>query len=144
MSLGEIGLIILALIQSFTGISMFFSSKKDEVLGIKTLARELSIFRYLLSSLWISVSVIYMLGVLNSEYFMGATVLGVVNISLEIISYWAGFSKNRNMPKWYPPIATVVMMIPLILIILNLSNGKYVHKTYINRDEISILHLISI
>jgi len=120
MNLGEIGLIILAFIQIFTGLSMFFSSREDEILGIKTLGKELSLFRYLLSSLWISVSVIYVLGAFNTTYFMGASVLGIVNIILEIISYWAGFSKNRNMPKWYPPVASLLMATPLILIILNL------------------------
>ncbi len=51
---------------------------------------------------------------------MGATILGIVNIILEIISYWAGFNKNKNMVKYYPPLATIVMTIPLILIVLNL------------------------
>ena len=63
---------------------------------------------------------IYILGALNTAYFMGATTLGIVNIILEVISYWAGFSKNRNMIKYYPPIATIVMAIPLVLMILNL------------------------
>ncbi len=120
MLLGKIGLIFLATIQIITGISMFFSNKKVEMLGIKTLAGEQSIFRYLLSSLWISVSVIYVLGALNTIYFMGAAVLGIVNISLEIVSYWIGFSKNRNIPKWYPPVGTMVMGIPLVLIVLEL------------------------
>ena len=116
--LGEIGLIILAIIQIFTGINIFIS-KKEKILGMKMLTDELSIFRYLLSSLWISVSVIYVLGALNTAYFMGATILGIVNIILEIISYWAGFSKNRNMIKYYP---TIVMSIPLILMVVNLLN----------------------
>jgi hypothetical protein len=120
--LGKIGLIIIAVIQIATAITLFSSSKQDEMFGMKMLTKELSIFRYLLSSLWISVSVIYVLGALNSAYFMGATTLGIVNIVLEIISYWAGFSKNRNMIKYYPPISTIVMAIPLILIVLNLLN----------------------
>lgn len=120
--LGKIGLIILAVIQIATAITIFFSSKQDEMFGMKMLTKELSIFRYLLSSLWISVSVIYVLGALNTAYFMGATTLGIVNIILEVISYWAGFSKNRNMIKYYPPIATIVMSIPLVLMILNLIN----------------------
>ena len=119
--LGEIGLIILAVIQIFTGINIFIS-KKEKILGIKMLTDELSIFRYLLSSLWISVSVIYVLGIFNTEYFIGATILGIVNIVLEIISYWAGFSKNKNLPKWYAPVGTIVMGTPLILMILNLLN----------------------
>jgi hypothetical protein len=70
--------------------------------------------------LWISVSVIYILGVFNSAYFMGAAVLGVVNTTLEIICYWAGFSKNKKIPKWYPPVGSMVMGIPLILLVLYL------------------------
>lgn len=118
--IGKIGLIILAAIQIYTSISMLFSSRKDEILGIKTLSEDMSIFGYLLSSLWLSVSVIYVLGILNPAYLMGAVVLGIVNITLEIVCYWGGFSKNRKIPKWYPPVGTIVMGIPLILIILYL------------------------
>jgi len=120
--LGKIGLIILAIIQVITSIALFSSSKKDEMFGMKMLTKELSIFRYILSSLWISVSVIYILGAWNTEYFKAATILGIVNIVLEIISYWAGFKKNKNMLKYYPPLSTIVMAIPLILIVINLLN----------------------
>lgn len=118
--MGKLALGILAGIQIFTGLSMFFSSKQDEIIGIKMLTKELSIFRYLLSSLWISVSVIYVLGVFDKAFFMGATILGIVNIVLEIISYWAGFGKMRNLPKWYPWVGTIVMSIPLVLMVFNL------------------------
>lgn len=120
--LGKIGLIILAIIQIITSISIFSSSKKDEILGIKMLTKELSIYRYLLSSLWLSVSVIYVFGVFNTVYFNGAITLGIVNIVLEILSYWAGFSKNKNIPKWYPPVGTIVMTIPLVLMVIDLIN----------------------
>lgn len=120
--LGKIGLIILAVIQIATSITIFFSSKQDEMFGMKMLTKELSIFRYLLSSLWISVSVIYILGAVNPVYFMGETTLGIVNIVLEIISYWAGFGENRNMNKYYSYFSTIVMAIPLILIVSNLLN----------------------
>ena len=122
--IGKIGLAILASIQIYTSISMFFSSRKDEILGIKTLSEDMSIFRYLLSSLWISISVLYILGVFSSTYFIGASVVGIVNITLEIICYWVGFSKNRKIPKWYPPVGTIVMAIPLVLIVLNLLISK--------------------
>lgn len=120
--LGNIGLITLSIIQIITAIMFLASSKKDEILGMKVLTKELSVYRYLLSSLWISVSLIYLLGAFNTAYFIGATTLGIVNIILEIISYWAGFSKNKNLPKWYPPVGTIVMSIPLILMVLNLLN----------------------
>lgn len=117
---GNIGLIILGIIQIITAIMFLTATKKDEILGLKVLTKDLSVYRYLLSSLWISVSLIYLLGAFNTAYFIGATTLGIVNIILEIISYWAGFSKNKNLPKWYPPFGTIVMSIPLILMVLNL------------------------
>lgn len=73
--LGRIGLVVLAIIQICTAISAFTLTKKDEMYGMKLLIKEYSIYRYLLTNLWISVSVIYLLGAFSSAYYGGATIL---------------------------------------------------------------------
>lgn len=118
--MGKIGLGILALIQIFTGLSMFFSAKEEKLLGIRTLSKELSIYRYCLTSLWFSVSIIYILGIFNIEYYLAAVTLGIINITFEILSYW-GNLKNKGLPKWYPLAGTLVMVIPLLFLILSLE-----------------------
>lgn len=113
----KVGLIILGIIQIFTAISVLTTTTEKETFGLRMLIKEQSIFRYLLTSLWLTVSIIYFIGAFNWEYFKAASLMAIVNIILEIISYWVGFIKNRKL-KVYAPLATLVMCIPLILIIV--------------------------
>jgi hypothetical protein len=102
------GLLLLGLIQIVTGISSFFSSSKDEIFGVKTLKADLSVHRYMLTSLWISVGIIYLLGAFNRSFTLTASLLGVLNVAFEIIGYWAGFRNNKKF-WWYPYAGTFLM-----------------------------------
>lgn len=116
------GLLLLGAIQIFTGISMFFSSYKDEILGVKTLKGDLSIHKYMLTSLWISVGIIYLIGAFNKSFAVPASLLGVLNATFEIIGYWAGLKNNKKF-WWYPYVATALMGFCGVLCLLYLINN---------------------
>lgn len=117
--IGKIELTLLAIIQVVTLLTILFSKNEKELFNIKMLPKELSIFRYLLASLWMSVSIIYILGVIKYDYFNVAKTLALINISLEIISYWCGYFKNRQIKKLHIISGTILMMIPFCLILLD-------------------------
>jgi ABC-type phosphate/phosphonate transport system permease subunit len=102
------GLLLLGIIQIFTGTSMFYSTSKDEILGVKTLKGDLSIHRYMLTSLWISVGIIYLIGAFNKNVAITASLLGTLNVIFEIIGYWFGFRFNKKF-WWYPYAGTMLM-----------------------------------
>ncbi|MHC1683383.1 MAG: hypothetical protein AB6733_10585 [Clostridiaceae bacterium] len=115
----SLGLFILGIIQIVTGISMFLSAYKDEMFGVKTLKGSLSLYRYMLTSLWISVGIIYLAGAFINIFTIAALSLGVMNVVFEIIGYWTGFMGNKKY-WWYPYAGTLVMGIPGVLCIIKL------------------------
>lgn len=52
------GLLLMALIQFGTAAAMYFSVNLSHIYGIRTLTRDLSVYRYLLTALWLSVGLL--------------------------------------------------------------------------------------
>lgn len=102
--MGQFGLLLLGIIQLGTGISMFFSVGKKHIFGIATLPKQYSTYRYMLTSLWISVSFMYFIGAINPVFTMGASLLAIINVLLEIGGYWLS-----KLPRWYQISGTIVM-----------------------------------
>jgi hypothetical protein len=105
-----IALLILGVIQLFTAIAMFFSYTQpvNTFYGIsaphvENLNRNQSIFRYMLTALWFSVSVIYFVGATNAKFTSAACLLAVLNTVLEVVGYWAG-----KLPRWISIGMTIV------------------------------------
>jgi len=102
-------LIIVGLIQLITSFLMFFSNRQtgNSIYGVNTHIENLnsnqSIFRYMLCALWFSVSVVYFVGAFNSKFTSGASLLAALNMTLEVIGYWAGHA-----PKWVSVGGTIV------------------------------------
>ncbi|TSI03940.1 hypothetical protein [Lysinibacillus sp. BW-2-10] len=97
-------LLLLGLIQFLTAFAMFFSyqQKGNSFYGVKApnvenLNEKQSIFRYMLSGLWLSVSIIYFVGAFNPNFTSAACLLAVMNTSLELVGYWLG-----RIPRWIP------------------------------------------
>lgn len=110
----SVGLLILAIIQLITAVIILFWPMQSEAFGIKALVNENSIYRYLLASLWGSVTIIYFLGSFNDNYTETALLLGLINVVFEIISYWFGLrinTKTKTFPYW----GTLVMGISGII-----------------------------
>ncbi|MGL5641509.1 MAG: hypothetical protein ACRDDM_04530 [Paraclostridium sp.] len=116
------GLLLLGVTQIVTGISMFISSYKEDIFGIKTLKGDLSIYRYMLTSLWISVGIIYLIGAFSKNFALAASLLGILNVIFEVIGYWAGFRNNKKL-WWYPYIGTIFMGISGVLCLLYFINN---------------------
>lgn len=116
------GLLLLGVIQIFTAFSTFFSYTKDEIFGIRTLKDDMAVHRYMLTSLWISVGVIYLLGAFYNTFTVTALLLGIINITLEIIGYWFGFKHNRKF-WWYPYAGTGLMGSVGVLCLMELLNS---------------------
>ncbi|GEN32698.1 hypothetical protein [Aneurinibacillus danicus] len=98
----NIGLLLLGFIQLFTAIITFMN--KSSLFGIAPLPKELSHYRYMLTSLWISVGIIFIMGSWNSVIAPGAALLAVINVILEVVFYW-----KSDFPKWYTILGTIVM-----------------------------------
>jgi polyferredoxin len=99
------GLLILGLIQLSTAITMFLSVNQTHIFGIVTLPRNFSIYRYMLTALWMSVSIVYFAGAFSPVFTKGASLLAVINVLLEIIGYWMS-----NLPRRFQIQATIVMV----------------------------------
>jgi hypothetical protein len=92
-----ITLLILGIIQLLTALAMFFSYKQKgnsfygvNAPDVENLNEKQSIFRYMLSGLWLAVSMIYFVGAFNQNFTSAACLLAVMNTSLEVIGYWLG------------------------------------------------------
>lgn len=117
----SIGLILLALIQLTTALTILIKPSQSESFGIAPLNHQQRIYRYLLGSLWLSVTCIYVLGTFESEFRKGALILGIMNVFLEVLSYWIGFRDNRK-TKSFPIWGTMAMGIPGIICVIELLN----------------------
>ncbi|MCY0901604.1 MAG: hypothetical protein OWU32_05375 [Firmicutes bacterium] len=98
------GLLLLGLVQATTAITVLMSVKKPSMWGIATLPESLSIYRYMLTALWLSVASLYVMGAFDVAFYAGATWLAIINVGLEIVGYWKG-----RLPGWYQWLGTVVM-----------------------------------
>lgn len=93
-------LIIVGVIQLTTAILVFFSNRQTgtTIYGIHTQIENLnnkqSIFRYMLCALWTSVGVVYFVGAFDSKFTSCACLLAALNLTLEVIGYWAGHAPN--------------------------------------------------
>ena len=107
----QIGLVLIGAIQIFTAISTLFSYKTRSILGIPTLRDDYSLYRYMLTALWLSVGIVYLVGASNSRVIFGAALLAIFNSIFEIVGYW-----NSKLPLWYKNLATFGMLLPIIFI----------------------------
>lgn len=119
MELQSIGLLLLGIIQLGTCITMLFFPKYADQFGIPALTGKLSIYRYMLSSLWLSVAIVYFLGAFNPAFTLLASILGVLNAAGEIAGYWKGFRNNKE-TKHFPVYGSLCMGIPAVLCLFNI------------------------
>lgn len=107
----HLGLVFIGAIQIFTAISTLFSNKTGSILGIPTLRGDFALYRHMLTALWLSVGIIYLVGAFNSRVIFGASLLAILNSIFEIVGYW-----NSKLPLWYKNLATFGMLLPIIFI----------------------------
>jgi hypothetical protein len=98
------GLLLMSLIQLGTGVTALFSVNQSYVWGIRTLPREFSTYRYMLTALWLSVGLFYLIGAFSEKMAPGAGLLALINAALEIGGYWLS-----PLPMWYKRLGTGVM-----------------------------------
>ncbi len=111
------GLLLLGIIQIATASMIFASVRRPTLAGIATLPYVLSNYRYMLTALWLSVGITFLLGALNEAVAPGAVLLGAVNAVLEIVGYWTAVLK-KLLPRWYAALSTLGMGLGAILAIV--------------------------
>ncbi len=100
------GLLFLGIIQIGTGLLIF--SKKNDFFGVAALPSSLSHYRYMLTSLWVSVGFVYAVGAFANVIEPGAVLLAIVNVILEVAGYWMA-ARSGIMPKSYAALSTLIM-----------------------------------
>lgn len=98
------GLFWLGFVQIGNGMIMLFAANRLPFFGPYTLPERMSIYRYMLSALWVSVGTVYLVGSWNASITAGATLLAVINVFLEIVAY-----VKSGLPKVYVLVAVIVM-----------------------------------
>lgn len=117
-----ISLIILSIIQISTAISAVATSW-TELIGLKTLNGDFAVYKYVISSLYFSVGVLYLIGAINLEYRKAALLIACVDVILEIISFWVGFSVIE-LPIWLMMLFSLSIGIPGLLCFIELRKMK--------------------
>lgn len=116
-------LIILAIIQIGTAIFFMLPDFIVQSIGFKTVGMELLVYKYVICSLYFSLGVLYVMGAFIEGAMMPALVIVCVDIPLEVISYWAGFSK-MPLSKALIFIFSIIIVIPSIFCFFKLKDYK--------------------
>jgi hypothetical protein len=104
-------LLILAIIQISTALGMVLTLIWPNIYTLKTLQNDLSIYCFVLASLYAALGILYLLGSVNDKHRDTALIIACINIPLEILSYWVGFPKVP-IPYWSILIFSLAIGIP--------------------------------
>jgi hypothetical protein len=127
-------LIILGIIQIGTAVFFMLPDFIVEAVGFKTVKLELSVYQYVICSLYFSLGVLYILGAFIAEIRFSALVIVCIDIPLEVLSYWAGFP-HMLLPYWLIFLFSIIIAIPCIFCFLHLKAGYSIANFKGNLDR---------
>lgn len=115
-------LIILGIIQIGTAIFFMLPDFIVEPLGFKTVGLELSVYRYVVCTLYLSVGVLYIMGALVVQIRFYTLVIACIDIPLELLSYWAGFP-HMPLPYYLIVLFSTIIAIPCLFCFFHLKKS---------------------
>jgi hypothetical protein len=113
-------LMLLGVIQVGTAIFFMLPDFMIETFGFKTVGLELSVYQYVVCSLYFSLGVLYIMGALIEEIRFSALVIVCIDIPLEILSYWVGFP-HMSLSYWLIVLFSIIIAIPSVFCIFHLK-----------------------
>lgn len=113
-------LVILGVIQLGTAIFFMLPNFIVEAIGFKTVPRELSVYLYVVCSLYFSIGVLYIIGAVKTEVKFSALVIVCIDIPLEVLSYFAGFPR-MGLTYWVITFFSIMIIVPYIFCLFHLK-----------------------
>jgi hypothetical protein len=93
----RIELLFLGFVQVSTAIAFVLSTLFPDLFFslfyVKVLDNDLAVYRYVISALYFSLGALFLTGAFVKRYVKIASLIAVIDFSLEIISYWFGFNR---------------------------------------------------
>lgn len=117
-------LFILGIIQIGTAIFFMLPNNIVEAFGFKTVSLELSVYQYVVCSLYLSLGILFLMGAYMTEVRFSALIIACIDIPLEVVSYWAGFP-NMSLPYWLIFFFSIIITIPCFFCLFYLKKLLY-------------------
>lgn len=119
-------LTLLGIIQTGTAIFFLLPDSIVEAFGFRTVNLELSVYLYIICSLYFSLGVLYLLGTHFTEVRFAALVIACINAPLEAASYFVGFP-HMSIPYW------IITLFSMCIIILGAFCFFHLKKNYLDK-----------
>ncbi len=120
-------LVILGIIQIGTAIFFMLPDNIVAAIGFKTVNLELSVYLYVVCSLYFSLGVLYLMGAHLAEVRFPALIIACVDIPLEVVSYLTGFP-HMSISYWLIIFFCLIITIPFVFCCFHLLKNYCLAK----------------